>query len=85
MLRKFVLAATMALGLGGGLAATQSADAAVMQTGTGVAVAGTIGSAAPAVTPVYYYGYRYGYRCRWVSRRVYGYYGWRWVRRRVCW
>ena len=84
MLRKFVLAATMALGLGGGLAATQSADAAVMQTGTGAAVAGTIGSAAPAVTPVYY-GYRYGYRCRWNSYRVRTYYGWKWVRRRVCW
>lgn len=84
MLRKFVLAATMALGLGGGLAATQSADAAVLQP-AGAAVAGTIGSAAPAITPVYYYGYRYHYRCRWVSRRVYGYYGWRWVRKRVCW
>jgi len=86
MLRKFVLAATMALGLGGGLAATHSADAAVMQTGAGAAVAGTVGPAAPAVTPVYYYGYRYHYRCRWVYRRVYRpYYGWVTVRKRVCW
>jgi hypothetical protein len=34
----------------------------------------------------YYRPYRYGYgpRCRWVSRRVWTPYGWRWVQRRVC-
>jgi hypothetical protein len=78
MLRNLVFAATMALGLGGGLAVTHSAQAAVMQTGPSAAVAGVVDTASPGATPVYY---GYGYRRCWV-RRVWTYYGWRY--RRVC-
>jgi hypothetical protein len=93
MLRKLIFAAAMALGLGGSVAAIQPAEAAVMQTGAGASVIGALDATAPAATPVYYYGYRPHYyhrpyyynRCRWVVRRYYSsYYGWRVVRRRVC-
>ena len=96
MLGKTVFAAAMALGLGGGVAAIQPAEAAVMATGASPAVTGTLDTAAPAAMQVYYYGgggYGYGYRphyyrpyyrCRWVVRRVYRPSGWVVVRRRIC-
>lgn len=93
MFRKLAIAAAVALGLGGGIAAAP-AEAAVVQSGAAAAVAGSTDVAGSAVIQAqYYYGYRpryhrpryYGPRCRVVWRRVYDpYYGWRQVRRRVC-
>jgi len=95
MLRKLVLAIAMALGLGGGMAAIQPAEAAVMQVGAASGAVQTLDKTAPVTTQIRY-GYGYGYypvhryyrpvyRCRWVYRRIYRpYYGWVVVKRRVC-
>jgi hypothetical protein len=96
MLRSFLFAMLLALGLGGVVVSGQPAQAAVVSPGA----ASTLGAvAAPAVevTPVWHYGrphyrrgyrdgYRRGYRprCRWVNRRVWTPYGYRWVQRRIC-
>ncbi len=85
MFRKLVLAVTLALGLGGGVLATQSAEAAVVQPTASATVIQAIEQAPSATSAqkAYYYrgGYRrYGYYGG--GYRPYGYYGYR--RSRVC-
>jgi hypothetical protein len=95
MFRKLVLAATLALGLGGGVVATQSAEAAVVHPAASATVIQAIEQSAPAATgaqqvhyrPYYHrHGY-YGHRrvCSVRRVRVRTHYGWRWTTRRVCW
>lgn len=60
MFRKLVLAATLALGMGGGVLATQSAEAAVAHPAAPATVIQAIEQSAPAASGVqqaYYHGY----------------------------
>lgn len=100
MLRKFVMAAMLALGFAGASFTAGSAEAAIVQPGAGAGVAALAASSPDAVTKVWHYGrphyraryyrpapYRYArpYRnCRIVSRRVWTQYGYRTVKRSVC-
>ncbi len=94
MLRSLGLAVVLALGLCG--FSVGSASAAVVQPGIAADIAQATDAAPALTTPVWHYGRphyrpyrpyyrpRYRPRCRWVSRRGWTPYGYRWVQRRVC-
>jgi hypothetical protein len=98
MLRRLGLAVALALGLCGVAMSAGSASAAVVPSTAGSGIAEAAQAAPGIVTQSQYYRrpyyrpyhrpyyrpYRYGPRCRWVSRRVYGPYGYRYRRVRVC-
>ena len=100
MFRKLVLAATLALGMGGGVLATQSAEAAVVYPAASATVIQAIEQSAPAASGVQQAYYHRGYYHRGYYHRPYYHrhrvcavrrvrvrtaYGWRWVSRRTCW
>ncbi|MCG6858466.1 MAG: hypothetical protein LJE67_10410 [Salaquimonas sp.] len=70
------------LSTSGAAAVSTSASAA------GMTRLAPIESTANQATQVHYYGGGYGYgyfpHCWWVKRRLWGYYGWRWHRVRIC-
>ncbi|WP_413988853.1 hypothetical protein ACMDCR_22990 [Labrys okinawensis] len=99
MFRKLVLAAVLAFGMGGGVLATQGAEAAVVHPAAPATLIQAIEQGAPAASGVqqaYYHGYYhrpyyhppYYHRrrvCAVRRVRVHTAYGWRWVSRRTCW
>ncbi|CAM5763437.1 hypothetical protein LMIY3S_00812 [Labrys miyagiensis] len=94
MFRKLVLAAAIAVGMGGSLLATQEAQAAVAHPNAPATAIQAVQQADPAARGVEQVQYRRYYHrpyyrqhrvCRVRRVRVHTYYGWRWVNRRVCW
>jgi hypothetical protein len=87
MFRKLVLAATLALGMGGGLIATQGAEAAVAHPAPSANLIQAVQHGAYSASRVQQASYYHGRHrvCRVRRVRVHTYHGWRWVNRRVCW